>query len=284
VAPTARSLILDLLSTLRRGTMPVGALVEAGALFGIPGNNVRVALARLLAAGHVARDERGRYRLGASAAPVERRVRSWRELDRATRAWSAGSWIAVHHAESPASQRRADRRERERALRFFGFRPLGPALSLRPDNLRIPVADLRHELVALGLPAADLVARLSELDPATEQRARSLWDSDRLRDRYRERLAELARSEARVAGLAIEQAMVETFLLGRAIIRDLVLDPLLPPAICRVDERQQLAEALRRYDRVGRAAWADFLKRFDVPHFGTPLDAALAGEPRRVAV
>ena len=46
---TARSLILDLLSTLRRGTMPVRALVEAGALLGIAENNIRVSLARLYA-------------------------------------------------------------------------------------------------------------------------------------------------------------------------------------------------------------------------------------------
>ena len=33
--PTAKSLVLDLLSTLQRGTMPVRALVDAGALFGL---------------------------------------------------------------------------------------------------------------------------------------------------------------------------------------------------------------------------------------------------------
>ena len=55
--PTARSLILDLLSTLRRGTMPVRALVEAGALLGIEENNIRVSLARLYASHRIERDE-----------------------------------------------------------------------------------------------------------------------------------------------------------------------------------------------------------------------------------
>ena len=36
-----RSLILDLLSTLSRGSMPVRALVRAGDLFGISENNLR---------------------------------------------------------------------------------------------------------------------------------------------------------------------------------------------------------------------------------------------------
>ena len=57
-------MILDLLATLKQGSMPVGALVEAGELFGLAANAIRVAVARLLASGEIARDERGRYRLG----------------------------------------------------------------------------------------------------------------------------------------------------------------------------------------------------------------------------
>ena len=56
--------MLDLLSTLPRGAMPVRALVAAGDLFGISENSVRVTLARLLADRLVARDDRGAYRLG----------------------------------------------------------------------------------------------------------------------------------------------------------------------------------------------------------------------------
>lgn len=43
--------------------MPVGALVEAGALLGIEENNIRVSLDRLYALDRVERDERGRYPL-----------------------------------------------------------------------------------------------------------------------------------------------------------------------------------------------------------------------------
>lgn len=273
MTPPGRSLILDLLSTLRRGTMPVAALVEAGALFGIPGNAVRVALARLLATGQVARDERGRYRLGAGAEPVERRVRSWREVDRATRPWD-GAWLAVHQGASRGERRRADGRGRERALRLLGLRVLQPGLAIRPDNLRAGVHQVREELYGLGLPAGDLVVELRGFDPAAEARARRLWDAAALRRGYRQRLRELAAGEQRVQKLPIEQAMVESFLLGRSIIRDLVLDPLLPDAICPGDERQALVDALRRYDRLGRTAWAGFLARFDVPHVGMPLDGA----------
>src|SRR5262245_2248272 len=110
--PSARSFVLDLLSTLRRGSMPVRALVEAAALFGIAGGSLRVALSRLLSDWRVERDERGAYRLGAGAEPVRRRVAAWRDLASQLRAWS-GAWSAVFDAGAPA---RAARRRSERAL------------------------------------------------------------------------------------------------------------------------------------------------------------------------
>src|SRR2546427_11593325 len=81
VRPTAKTVILDLLATLREGSMPVRALVAAGALFDLDENNVRVALTRLLAAGLVERDERGRYRAGERAGAVGRRIARWRRIE-----------------------------------------------------------------------------------------------------------------------------------------------------------------------------------------------------------
>lgn len=280
--PTGGQLILDLLSTLRHGTMPVGALVEAGALFGITGNTIRVTLARQLAAGQVARDERGQYRLGGDAAPVERRVRSWRELDRATRPWSGG-WIGVHDGAAPGGRRRTDA-DRARALRLFGFHDFAPGLAVRPDNLRLDVDGLRTELRTLGLPAADVVFELSGLAPDDDARARGLWDTTRLRASYRTHLRNLTKAEARIGNLSPDHAMVESFIEGRRVIRDLVLDPLLPDAICPAVERQDLVAALRRYDRLGRTAWVGFLKRYDIPHIRTPLDNPLGIEPAALAI
>ena len=58
---TPKRLILDLLATVPQSSMPVGALVAAGYLFGISENNIRVTLARLRAARMIDTDERGRY-------------------------------------------------------------------------------------------------------------------------------------------------------------------------------------------------------------------------------
>jgi phenylacetic acid degradation operon negative regulatory protein len=278
--PQARTLILDLLSTLRPGSaMPVGALVEAGALFDLSENNVRVSLSRLVSAGLAARDERGAYRLGATARPVSRRVRSWRDSDRRTRKWT-GAWLAVHAGPAePAAQR-----GRARALALLGFARLRPGLWLRPDNLAAPLEALRAELAELGLPAGDLVCVLSALDPASEARARRLWDVAGLRRTYKRLRGALTASEARLAGLRPEQAMAESFLLGGNALRQLVLDPLLPEALCPPDERDALLEQMRRYDRLGRVAWSQLLQRYDVPSLRTPVDGRRDAEPGRRAI
>jgi phenylacetic acid degradation operon negative regulatory protein len=255
VAPRARSLILDLLSTLGRRAAPVRALVEAAALFGIAGNNVRVTLARLLASGRVERDERGRYRLGPSARAISEQIRSWRHFEQRLRPWDGG-WVAVHASRLPRSRAR---RRRDRALRFLGFRTLEPGLELRPDNLMGGIDAVRAQLHALGLEPMARVFRLSALDPATEARARGLWDVDGLVADYRATTARLQASAALLPELARRDAMLESFALGGDAIRQLALDPLLPEEIVPGRERRSLVSAMRRYDRLGRRAWKGWL-------------------------
>ena len=55
--------------------------------------------------------------------------------------------------------------------------------------------------------------------------------------------------------------MVESFLLGGRVIRQIVLDPLLPEPLVPTQERTALVEALRRYDRAGRVCWSSFLQQ-----------------------
>ncbi len=281
MAPTAKSFILDLLSTLRRGTMPVRAVVEAAALFGIEENAVRVALARLLVARQVERDARGRYRLGTGSWPVGRRVTAWRQLAARTRAWS-GAWIGIHGGSGSDGRRSA--RRRRRAMRLLGFRSLRSELFIRPDNLRGGIESLRTELRALGLPHEDLVLEIRGFEPELERRARSLWDEVGLRAAYRESRRALERSQRRLAKIPAAEAMVESFLLGGRVIRQLVLDPLLPDGIVGSGERDALVDAMRGYDRAGRAAWTAFLARHSVPHLRAPADTRMGAGAIRLAV
>jgi phenylacetic acid degradation operon negative regulatory protein len=281
-SPTARSLVLDLLSTLREGAMPVRALIAAAELFGIAENNVRVALARLRAAGLIERDDRGQYRLGVPAEAVNRQVASWRSDEARVRRWEGG-WIGVHVGGLPRADRRRLRR-RTRALRFLGFRELGPGLDVRPDNLAAGIPAVRARLGALGLDPEAPVFAMGALDASTEARARGLWDAAALRASYREARNALAESEARLGTRTAAEAMVESFTLGGRVIRQIVLDPLLPEPIVPAAERAAVVAAMRRYDRAGRACWAPLLRAFGVPHLHAPADLRLVVAGERGAV
>lgn len=260
--PTASSLVLDLLSTMRRGAMPVRALVDAGALFGLEGNGVRVALVRLRARGVVERDERGLYRIGMAANAINERVASWRSLEARHRPWS-GAFVGVTGAHATPANRAQGARSL-RALRFLGFRTLAAGLDVRPDNLAGGVEATRTTLCGLGLDRATAVFRLSELDAHMDARARTLWDVRALQRACRSARIALERSEHRLTGLAANAARVESFLVGGRALRQLTLDPLLPSEICDDTERNALLDVMRRYDRAGRAVWASFLQVYGV--------------------
>lgn len=254
---TPTSLILDLLSTVPKSAMPVAALVAAGRLFDISENNLRVTLARLRAAGMIDPDERGRYRLARAAAPVGKQVTAWRDVEGRVRQWEGG-WVGVHTAAVRRSERRAHRHG-DRALRFLGFERFDAGLHLRPDNFVGGVESVRQQLYELGLDAKAMVFGVRELDATAERRARGLWNTATLRDGYRASLRALKRSERRLTSLAAHAALVESFLLGRRVIRQIVLDPLLPEPLVPANERAALVEAMCRYDRAGRMCWTTFL-------------------------
>jgi len=280
--PSAKSVILDLLSTLKGGSMPVRALVAAGDLFRIEENALRVALARLRATGLVERDERGQYRLGDRASAQNRRIVSWRTLDARLRRWDGG-WIGAHLVGLARRPRPAVARQ-VRALHVLGFRALRPGLEVRPDNLTGGIDAVREELWALGVDRDAAVFRLDALDSSCEARARQLWAAEPLVAGYQASRLALARSEKRLPTMTTRAAMVESFVLGGRVIRQLVLDPLLPEPLVPAAERDALVAAMRRYDRAGRACWTAFLREFGVLHDRTPADLRLAEAPERLDV
>ncbi len=277
VEPTAKSVILDLLSTIGERSMPVRALVAAADFFGIEENSLRVALARLLAADTVERDERGAYRLGRRAAAVQRQVGSWRRIEDRVRPWDGG-WLGVHTG-ALRRESRATLERRRRALRFFGFRELVPGLEVRPDNLSASRETLSEELVALGLPDAAPVFAMAMIDGRSDAAARALWDGEALVAGYRRSRAELRRSEARLPELSARDRMVESFLLGGRVIRQIVLDPLLPEAIVPGAERRELVAAMCRYDKLGHSYWRAFFAQYRL----TSVRAPVHSEPTRDA-
>lgn len=257
--PTAKRIVLELLTAADSHQGSVANLVAAGEVLGIDEGNTRVALARLVAAGTLELAGRGEYRLGATTRALTEQVTSWRELEKQVRRWDGG-WACVQLGDLGRTDRTALRR-RERALRLHGFRELARGLTVRPDNLAGGIAQLRAQLVALGVEAP--VFRATELDADTDERARSLWNADRLTAIYRQTTARIERFIVTMNELSPRIAAREAFLFGSDVLRMIMFDPRLPEPLVDVGARKALVDAMRRLDTLGRRLWAQL---FGMPH------------------
>lgn len=256
---SAKTLIIGLLSAnpLETPSVPVRHLVRAASVFGIAENSVRVAIVRLRAEGVVDSPDRGHYKLGPASHAINEQVMSWRRASEMMRPWD-GSWAGVFTFHLSRTDRPALRR-RTRALRLFGFRDLRSGLAIRPDNLAGGVPELRKRLMELGLEPGGLVFNLREFEASEEKRLEELWDVARMRALYADLADQLETSRVATLSMPIEEALRESFLLGREALRQVVLDPLLPEPLVPAAERDTLLEAMRRYDAAGRELWRPFL-------------------------
>src|SRR5690349_9044633 len=239
----------------------IATLIPACAVLGVGDNSVRVALARLVAAGTVELAGRGRYRLARTTRAMTRQVTSWRDLEKQVRRWDGG-WACVHTGALSRTDRAALRR-RDRALRLLGFRALERDLAVRPDNLAGGVAALRDRLYALGLEDTAPVFRADELDAATDARARALWAADKLTESYGETCARIERWLVAVDELEPRAAAREAFFFGGDVLRKIVFDPRLPEPLVDVAARRAMVDAAKRLDATGRRLWA---RLYGVPH------------------
>ena len=258
---SAKAVVLEVLSageSIHQGVLPVRSLVQAASVFDIAENSVRVAIVRLRAEGLLESPGRGEYRLGPSAQVVNDKIHGWRTVSSRVGEWDA-SWAAVFTADLSRTDRPALRR-RLRALRYLGFEELKSGLFVRPNNLTPGIDGIRDELAALGLDAGASVFRLQDLHPDEEQRARSLWDSDGLEQRYSKLHGDLNLSLDRLNQLPLNDSVREAFLLGREGIRHVVLDPLLPQPLIDEDKRSSMVRVLQDYCDKGLDLWTRFLE------------------------
>lgn len=260
---TAKNLVLDLLLAAGSDHLPVRHLLAAAALFGIPGNNLRVALARLSSDGMIESVGRGVYQLSASANELAADVATWRTAGQRTVPWS-GQHITVHCGALGRSDRVA-LRHRDRALQMLGLRELDRSLFVRPDNLQGGVEQVRRRLYTLGLEREASVFITSAFDPEREDRIRRLWNDAALDETYGRIQHQLSDWTSRLDQLPIEDAARESYLLGRKAIRHVVFDPLLPAPLVNVEARQRFIEAVVAFDQLGRDIWRRFHAQVDAP-------------------
>lgn len=273
MAPTAKSLILELLVAGAGHDISARAAVAAGALFGISENNVRVAFARLSSEGLVEASGRGAYRLTDAAGDVARQVAGWRSAEESVRAWH-GAYLAVHSSPLGRTDRIALKR-RARALSMLGFAELDRGFHVRPDNLDGGVETMRARLHGLGLEKDAAVFVASAFSADFEARVRTLWDGKALTQSYKKLRSQLSKWLASAPQLEPHVAARESFLLGGRAIRHIVYDPLLPPPFVDVEERRSFVAAVRVMDREGRKIW----RRFFDSTGARALAAAVEGRP-----
>ena len=258
---SAPELILSLADAAPEPRLSAADLVAAGALLGIDTGTIRVAAARLVKKGVLEQPTRGQYRLGSRGGELHRRILAWHRVEEQLAHWD-GRWIGIFTAHLGRSDK-SGLRARERALRLKGFAAARPGLAVRPANLRTQPAELRAELAELGLDEDALLLGIDATDPAHPFDPASLWDLAALEQSYRANCARLEASTSRLPRLDTQSAARETLLVGRAVMRDILIDPLLPEAMVDTALRRHMIDAMRRYDRLGKNCWRAFYRSLE---------------------
>jgi phenylacetic acid degradation operon negative regulatory protein len=255
---SAKALVLDFLSTRAPRELSAQAILSVGTALGFSEQNLRMALTRLVEESAAVSSRRGLYRLSPGGEAMRLEVRKWRAVGSLTRPWTGG-WIAVFDAPVPRSDRSAMRRH-EQAMRLRGMRELHAGLWIRPANLRDTVADVREQLIGLGLHPAALVASLNDLDVKSANRATGLWETASTLAAYKTLNEELHASAARISKIPMEAAAAESLILGRDVIRHINLDPLLPDELMPQRPLTTLVRAMSDYDALARTIWRAFMR------------------------
>ena len=248
-ALTARSVIASTLLGMQPPRLPARLLVASGELFGIAEGTTRVALSRMVAAGELEPVD-GAYQL---AGPLlARQARQEASRQPVTRFWSGGWRLHVVRPDRRTAAARAELREAMRRLHVAERRD---GVWLRPDNLdteRLPEA---RAVVATqcktftATPKSEPVALAAELWDLAGWAARA----DALRAEVAAHLPAVA------AGDTAELAA--GFVLDAAVLRHLLADPLLPPALLPDGwPGADLRREFDAYDRAYKAIWRTWFR------------------------
>ena len=147
--PTAKRLILSLLSQPRMATLSLRQLVAWGELLGQKPPAVRVTAGRLVKEDLLETVSRGVYTIGPNGLALRNKASEWMTALNQLRDWKGG-WICVYTAHLGKANRR-NVRKRERAFRLFGFKEFVDGVWIRPDNLAYTPRQMYAELCQLGL-------------------------------------------------------------------------------------------------------------------------------------
>ncbi len=257
---SAPELILTLMDSAFEPRLKARYFVASGDLFGIAPRTIRVALTRLTQQHVLTALQRGLYGLGPHGRQLHSLVRNWVKLEEGVKPWT-GCWLLSYLARPHEKSRKAAG-QRQRALKLMGFAPLDNRIWARPDNLKPSLAESQRKLIELGQDPSAILIRATALSPAEAVDPPALWDIAGLQSQYQIHVATMRRSRKEMVGMALKDRARETLLIGRAVTRDILKDPLLPPELIDTKLRQAMVEAMREYDRLGKSAWAQFRRKY----------------------
>lgn len=256
--PTAKRLILSLLSAPSLKTIEISALVRWGCLFDIDATATRVAVGRLAKQGLITAITRGVYGIGPKGSLIAQTAGQWSQVESRVKPWHGG-WIVAHTAHLGRSNKTA-LRARERAFRLNGFAELVPELWCRPDNFAETLDLTRQRLISLGLEPAAVIMQVTALPGIDTTDLFALWPRAELEASYRDYQSAMTSSLKHLESMDAATAARETFLIGEAVIRCINADPLLPAQMVDTVARQQMTNQMLDYNERGRAAWAAFMQ------------------------
>ncbi|MFG2792497.1 PaaX family transcriptional regulator C-terminal domain-containing protein [Streptomyces sp. NPDC048419] len=220
---SARSVVLSLLLGTHPPALPVKELVRAVEPFGVGGSTLRAALSRMVASGDLRRTDAV---YGLSDRLLARQRRQDEAVEACTRAWD-GDWeMVVITATGRGPAERADLRTRLTTLRLAELRE---GVWLRPANLRRTLPDDLAQVAQTYTARPDRPAR---------ELADQLWPLDDW----------ATTALALHVHVADAHRPADRFTAFTAVVRHLLADPVLPPALLPAD--WPAAEL--------RAAYADF--------------------------
>ncbi len=138
-----------------------------------------------------------------------------------------------------------------------GFREGLPGLWVRPNNLASRMDVLETVLNHAGQQEnkTQFIAHGFE-SQIIERWIQSLWPVDILLEKQAAFLEKIEKSALRIQKMPLENALIESFIVGSEAIHLLFSDPLLPDEIMAPTLRQELTRAMIAYDEIGKRIWS----------------------------
>jgi len=256
---TPKSLILGLLQASRAGQVSVKSLISVGEMFGFTGNTIRVTATRLIREGKLESDERGLYRLSDQIDPFSKFVESWRTGENRLVPWD-GSWMC--YLTPPITARL--QAKNKKTLHRPGFRKGRLNLWVRPNNLKIGIHGIGKIITQLGIiEKGELFVGRDFDEKLIEQWKKYLWPIEELAKAQQDCVKKISKSAERIFKMPLNNALVESYLMGHEAIILLITDPLLPKELMDSTHRIALTQAMLEYDVLGKIIWRDRFSEID---------------------